>query len=75
MACVNPDGSLTSSGRQMLRLLEKPLTDEELGHASGQPLFKIRSSLREMMEAELVVASEGRYQTTDQGRVQASKGQ
>ena len=73
MGCVNPDGSLTSSARQLLKALEQPRTAEEVGEMAGQPLFKVRSSLREMIESELVHETDGRYQTTDKGRAQADK--
>ncbi len=75
MGCVNPDGSLTSSARRLLRALEQEHTAEEVGELAGQPLFKVRSSLREMVETGLVEESDGQYKTTDLGRSQAAKGE
>ena len=68
MGCVNSDGSITDSARKMLTLLTNPLTAEEAALNSGLPLFRIRSSLREMAEAGLVMSSGGKYATTDLGR-------
>ncbi len=65
MGCVNPDGSITSSGKQMLQLLQQPHSAEDAAAQSGQPLFKVRSSLREMVEAGLVEETDGRYRATD----------
>lgn len=64
MGCVNPDGSITSSGKQMLQLLQQPHTAEDAAAQSGQPLFKVRSSLREMVGAGLIEESDGKYRAT-----------
>jgi len=71
MGCVNQDGSITGSARQMLNLLNEPYTPEEAAKKSGQPLFKVRSSLREMTEAGLIEAVDDKYRTTDLGREKA----
>lgn len=55
MACVNPDGTLSESARKLLEILAEPHTVEGIAAKSGQPLFKIRSSLREMMAAGYVM--------------------
>jgi DNA-binding IclR family transcriptional regulator len=67
MGCVNSDGSITSSAKQMLSLLAQAMTAEEAALQSGQPLFKVRSSLREMVEAGLVKLETEKYSTTDIG--------
>jgi hypothetical protein len=68
VACINADGSLTASARKVLRALENPLTAEEIRDATGQPLFRIRASLREMEAAGLVAGAEGYFTVTDEGR-------
>lgn len=68
MGCVNSDGSLTSSARELLKMLGEPHSAQEVGQASGQPLFKVRSSMREMVEAELIEESDGKYKTTVKGK-------
>ncbi len=68
MACVNPDGTITPTAKALLQSLESPLTPEEIAAKIGAPLFRVRSSLRELAGADLVSESEGRYRTTDKGR-------
>jgi predicted transcriptional regulator len=64
MACVNPDGSLSESGRKLLTVLAEPLNPEEISRETEQPLFKVRSSLREMVDAGLITEEDGRYIVT-----------
>lgn len=68
MACINADGSLTASARKVLRALENPLTAEEIRDVTGQPLFRIRASLREMEAAGLVAGAESYFKVTGEGR-------
>ncbi|MFZ5979373.1 MAG: hypothetical protein ACOYVF_01970 [Candidatus Zixiibacteriota bacterium] len=68
MACVNPDGSLTLSARKLLRMLAEPMSPEEAAEKLQLPLFKIRSSLREMTRAGMVVQTgEDKYRTSEEG--------
>ncbi len=68
MACVNPDGTLSPSAKQLLGILESPLAPEAIAQEVGQPLFKVRSSLREMADAGLIAEQNGSFQVTDAGR-------
>jgi len=68
MACINPDGTLTKSAKALLQAIQAPLSPEDISAAIGQPLFKVRSSLREMGNARLIAEREGRYQITDTGK-------
>jgi predicted transcriptional regulator len=68
MACINDDGSLTASARKVLTALEKPLNAEEIRDATGQPLFRIRASLREMDAAGLIEGADGYFKITPEGR-------
>jgi predicted transcriptional regulator len=68
MACVNPDGTVTESAKALLAAVENPLTPEEISKQVGQPLFKVRSSIREMVQAELVKEEGGKYILTEKGR-------
>lgn len=68
MACVNPDGTVSESARALLKIVENPLTPEEISEQVGQPLFKVRSSLREMSQAELVREEEGKFTITEKGK-------
>lgn len=68
MACINPDGTLSESAKVLLSNIQDPLTPEEISKKVGQPLFKVRSSLREMMAAELVREEGGQYGITEKGK-------
>ena len=68
MACVNPDGTITSSARELLGILNSPLTAEEISQKLNRPMFKVRISLREMLEAELISLDEDRYIITEEGK-------
>jgi predicted transcriptional regulator len=68
MACVNPDGTITESAKALLNVVQNPLTPEDISKKVGQPLFKVRSSLREMAQAELIKEKEGKFIITEKGR-------
>ena len=68
MACVNPDGSVSETAKALLRILDNPLEPEEISRQVGQPLFKVRSSLREMTSAEFIEEEGGKYVITEKGK-------
>ncbi len=68
MACVNPDGTLTPTAHKVLAALTEPRPPEEVAGIAGQPLFRVRASLRELGEAGLVAESGGMFVLTDEGR-------
>jgi len=62
MPCVSPDGKPTSSGMATLKSLKNgELTPEEIASKTGQPLFRVRSGLREHKNAEFVEEADGKY--------------
>lgn len=68
MACVNADGTLTKSAQAVLEALREPATPAEVAAKTGFPLFRIRSSLRELKEAGLLDEMlDGRYRLTAVG--------
>ncbi len=68
MACVNPDGSLSPSAAALLGMAAEPLRPEEIAGKVGQPLFKVRSSIREMAAAGLLREEGGKYVITEEGK-------
>lgn len=68
MACINPDGSVSKMAVALLRKLDKPLTAEEISKEVGQPLFIVRSSLREMVSGGLIELSGNQYIRTEKGK-------
>jgi DNA-binding IclR family transcriptional regulator len=68
MPCVGPDGKPTDSGLKMLRALKAGhATAEAVATETGLPLFRVRSGLRDLTQAGLVVASDDSYRITEQG--------
>jgi predicted transcriptional regulator len=68
MACVNADGTITPTAKALLQNLESPLGPEAIAAKIGVPLFRVRSSLRELAVAGFVVESDGLFRATDKGR-------
>jgi len=68
MACVNDDGSITPTAKALLQSLESPLGPEAIAAKAGAPLFRVRSSLRELQAAGFVSESGGLFRTTELGR-------
>lgn len=69
MACIDPSGTLTPTGKLLLRgLQEGPLAPEDIAKHLGEPLFKVRGSLRELAAAELIGEEGGFYRLTEAGR-------
>lgn len=73
MACINPDGSITRPGRKMMEAMSLPKTLEDVAKETAIPVFRIRSVIRELLEAEYVEESEGLYSTTEKGRYKLEK--
>ena len=69
MACIDPDGTLTVTGGLLLKgLAEQPMPPEDIAKFLSEPLFRIRGSLRELAEAELIEEAGGLYRLTEAGR-------
>ena len=73
MACVEPDGTLSESAKELLKITESPATPEDISSRLGQPLFKVRSSLRELAQAGLIQEEGGAFSTTEVGRERLSR--
>jgi DNA-binding IclR family transcriptional regulator len=65
MPCVSPDGKPTKSGIATLSALKNgALTPKAISEKTGQPLFRVRSGLRELAKAELVEQIDQTYRLT-----------
>jgi predicted transcriptional regulator len=73
MACVSADGTITPTAKALLRLIEAPFAVEEIAVRLGSPLFRVRSSLRELVEAGLVIAQGDKYQASEEGKKKAAE--
>jgi predicted transcriptional regulator len=69
MACIDPDGTLTITGKFVLKsLVDAPLPPEEIARRLGEPLFKVRGNLREIREAGLIDVEGGLFSLTEAGK-------
>jgi predicted transcriptional regulator len=68
MPCVSPDGKPTSSGIALLKSLKsETLSPEEISSRTSQPLFRVRSGLRELKNAGFVEEAEDRFRLSKTG--------
>jgi len=51
MACINPDGTLTPSAHKGLFALRVPGTQSDVAELTSMPMYRVRVSLRELIEA------------------------
>jgi len=69
MPCTTPDGKPTTTGVVTLRSLkDEVLSPEEVASETGQPLFKVRSGLRELKNAGFVEETEEKYRLSETGK-------
>ncbi len=68
MACVNPDGTVAPVARAVLLALRAHTSPEEVSRQVRIPLYRVRSSLRELVQAGLVDERDGAYALTAAGR-------
>ena len=68
MPCVGPDGKPTESGIAMLGALKAGKTSpEDISAATGRPLYRVRSGLRDLVAAGLASESGESYALTKEG--------
>jgi predicted transcriptional regulator len=63
---------MTSSALAMMRAMKEPATAARIAESAGLPLFRVRSGLREMVEAKLVLEHDGIFQLTESGSAKAA---
>ena len=68
MPCVKPDGTLEPMAQSILRALGTPRTAEGVCDHLRLPLYRVRSTMRELFEAGLVAESDSVYALTGSGR-------
>lgn len=70
MPCISADGKPTSSGMSTLKSLkDAALTPEEIAKNTGQPLFRVRSGLRELQNAGFVEQTGDKYKLSKNGEL------
>lgn len=68
MACINSDGSLSGAAKKVLGAMQSPTTLEDVSESTMLPLYRIRASVRELIEAGLVEEKDGLYVITPAGQ-------
>jgi predicted transcriptional regulator len=72
MPCVKPDGTLEPLAQAILRALRHPKSVEEIVAELRIPTFRVRSTARDLIEAELVEEIDGRLTPTEAGMARLS---
>ena len=67
MACVNTNGEITDSARQILVAMTRPASLEQVAEQTGFPLYRIRSAARELTQAGLAAEAQEGWQITESG--------
>jgi len=68
LPCVSADGKPTKSGIATLSALKSgSSTPKAIAEVTGHPLFKVRSGLRELVNAGFVKQVDDNYQLTPEG--------
>jgi predicted transcriptional regulator len=69
MPCISPDGKPTSTGVALLKSLKDgALSPEEITSKTSQPLFRVRSGLRELKNAGFVEETGDKYRLSETGK-------
>jgi hypothetical protein len=67
MPCVKPDGTLEPMAQAIVRALRTPRTIEGVCDHLRLPLYRVRSTVRELVEAGFVCETAGQYALTAVG--------
>jgi ribosomal protein S19E (S16A) len=70
MPCVNSDGSLTPVAVQVLGALaavDAAGAEDDVARAAALPVYRVRSTLRELQRAGLIEEAEGKRVLTPEG--------
>ena len=66
MPCVSPDGKPSETGIITLKAVQGGAdTPEAVQAATGNPMFKVRSGLRDLVNAGFLELMDGKYSLTE----------
>jgi DNA-binding IclR family transcriptional regulator len=66
MPCVTPDGKPSETGIKTLKVVQGgSKTPEAVQTATGEPMFKVRSGLRDLVNAGFLELKGGEYSLTE----------
>jgi DNA-binding IclR family transcriptional regulator len=68
LPCISADGKPTKSGIATLSALKSGAsTPKAVAEITGQPIFRVRSGLRELVNAGFIKQVDDKYQLTPEG--------
>lgn len=67
MACINPDGTLTDAAVTLMSVMADHHSLEEVASISDIPLYLVRATARDLVNAGLAVERDNLYYLTDNG--------
>jgi predicted transcriptional regulator len=67
MACLPSDDILSSTGVSVLLVLTTPSSLKHVAEKTGLPLFRVRGTVRRLLEAGLTHKVQGVYEITPKG--------
>lgn len=74
MPCIDDSGRLSESGEKLIKsLLSEDLDAKEISSRIGVPIFKVRSSIRELIEAGLIAEAGEKYRIMEKGKEMIKK--
>jgi Mn-dependent DtxR family transcriptional regulator len=68
MAAIKPDGSLTQTARDVLRVCDPPATEEDIARALVRHFSQVQPMVRELISLGLLEDVSGRLVLTDFGQ-------
>lgn len=75
MACIDDKGNLTATAKKILTAVkDQSLTAEEVASGTDLPLFKVRSSLRDMASMGFVTQEDDTYQLNEKAEKLLNRG-
>jgi len=72
MGCINADGILIASATKLLRAMQSPISLEDAARQTELLLYRVRSSMRGLLQAGLVEEKDGRFVLTAAGKTRIS---
>ncbi len=65
LPCVSPDGKPTSTGMATLKAVKEGASiPKDVANTTGQPMFRVRSGLRELVNAGFLELVDDKYTLT-----------
>jgi len=70
---VKPDGSLTQSAKDILRVCDPPATEEDISRAVVRHFSQVQPMVRDLVNLGLLEDCNGRLAVTDYGREELAR--